>query len=106
MANPSSIEHVQDAETKAKKLVEDAQKSSAEKMQKARQRAAQIVEEAEGKAKPIKENAIKKANVELQKERERKISDARSDAKKINSKDLSRDALKNVVGKLVRQIFG
>jgi vacuolar-type H+-ATPase subunit H len=106
MASPGSIQNIQDSEATAKKMVEDAQKSGAEKIGKARQRAVQIIEEAEGMAKPIKERALKKANAELQKERERTLYDAKSAVKKIQSKDLGKEEVKDVVEKLVKQIFG
>ncbi len=106
MADQSSIGHVQEAEAKAKKLVEDAEKSKIEKVEKARQKAREIIEEAEGRTKGMKEDAIKKASGELAKERERKLSDARSTAKKLESKELSRNSVQSVVNKLVRHIFG
>lgn len=105
MANPSSIEDIQDAEAKAKKLIEDAENRKAEKIAKANEKAKKIVEDAEMKAKEIKDDAVKKAGSELDKERERKLSDARSIAKKIQSNNLSGNAVKNVVAKLVRNIF-
>ncbi len=105
MANPSSIEHVQDAETKAKKLIEEAEKSKTDKIHRAREKASKIIEEAEAQTKKIKEDSTKKATGELSKERERKLSEAKNMVKKVQGKDLSKAAIKSVVDKLVKQIL-
>ena len=56
----NSIEHVQDAESKARKLIEDAETRKSEKIAKANEKARQIVEDAEATIKPVKEESIKK----------------------------------------------
>ena len=105
MSNPSSIENVQDAESKAKKIIEDAQKSKAEKISKAMEKARKEIEEAQMQTKSIKESAMKKVSSELERDRERKLRDARAQAAKIQKKELSKNALNAVVDKLVKHIF-
>ena len=106
MPNPDSIEHVQDAEAKAKKIVEDAEKRRADKVHKASEKATQMVDDAEAKTKLIKEEAEKKALAEAEKERSKKLSQASLAAKKVQKKELGADKVKGIVDKVIRQIFG
>ncbi len=106
MPNSNAIEHVQNAEAKARKAVEDAERRRAERVQKAREKAGQIVEEAEARTKQIKEDAIKKANAEAEKERSGRLLEASGEAKKLQKRELGHNRINEVVGKVVRQIFG
>ncbi len=106
MTNSNSIEHVQGAEAKARKIIEDAEKRKAEKVSKANEKAGQIVEEAEAKTRQIKDDAVRKAETEAEKERSRRIMEATVAAKKVQKQELSSNKIKGVVDKVIRQIFG
>jgi vacuolar-type H+-ATPase subunit H len=106
MPNSNAIEHVQEAEAKAKRMVEDAERRRADRIQKANERAAQTVEEAEAKTKQIREEAIKKAGAEAEAERSRRLSEAGGLAKRLQKRELGHNKIREVVDKVVRQIFG
>ncbi len=106
MPNSSAIEHVQDAETRAKRMVDDAEKRKAERIQKANEKAARIVEEAEAKTKQIREEALKTASAEAERERSRRVSESSGLAKRLEKRELGHNKIRDVVDKVVRQIFG
>ena len=105
MSESNAIGHVQDAETKAKKLVADAEKRKAEKVQKANEKARQIVDGAEARTKEIRDDAVKKAAEQADKEREKSLFEASIAAKKVQKEELGKNKIKDIAEKVVRQIF-
>lgn len=105
MSESNAIGHVQDAEAKAKKIVADAEKRKADKLQKANENARQIVDEAEAKTKNIRDDAVKKATEQADKEREKSLAEAGVAAKKVQKEELGKNKIKDIAEKVVRQIF-
>lgn len=101
-----SIKNVQDAEEKAKNLVEHANRARSEKLAEAQSEAGKLVEEAEMKAKELKEHAMKSVATELEKDRKRRMDDAERMASKIKKTGLSPAKIKQIVDLAVKQIIG
>ncbi len=106
MANSKSIEHVQDAESKAKSIVEEADKEKSEKLAKAQEKGAKVLAEAEAKAKEMKAEMIRKAQDEIAKAREKGLSDAKEFAKRIEKTKVSKDKIKRISNRAAKEITG
>ncbi len=101
-----SIENVQDAESKAAKMVEDAEKAKAEKIAKAKDKAAAMISDAGERAKTVKAEAVSQAGDEIARSRERGLAEAKNLAKKIEGMKVSKERLRRAVGKAVKEIVG
>ncbi len=102
----SSIENVQDAESKAKSIVESAEKQKNEKISKAQEKAAEILSSAETKAKAMKEEMLKQAGEEITKSREKGLAEAKELAKKIEKTRISKDKVRKIGSKAAKEILG
>lgn len=105
MAN-SSIENVQEAESKAKSIVDSAGKHKNERITKAHEKAAGILAEAETEAKATKEKILKKAGEDIEKNREKGMAEAKELAKRIEKMKISKETIKRIGSKAAKQIIG
>ncbi len=106
MANSTSIEHVQDAESKAKSILDEAEKEKAAKILKANEKAAKIIAEAEIKAKEIKAESLKKVEEEVAKSREGGLAEARELAKRIEKTKIGKEKIKRIGSRAAKEIVG
>ena len=102
----SSIESVQDAEGKAKSIVEIAEKQKSDRISKAQEKAAEIVSAAEAKAKTVKEEMLRNAGEEITKSREKGIAEAKELAKRIEKTVVSKDKIRKIGSKAAKEILG
>ena len=102
----SSIENVQEAESKAKSIVDSAEKHKSEKIAKAQERASGIIAEAEDRAKKMKEEMLEKAKEEIGRGREKGISDAKELVKSIGKTRISKERIRKIGSKAAKEIIG
>ena len=105
MAN-SSIENVQEAESKAKSIIDSAGKHKNERITKAHEKAAGILPAAETEAKATKEKILKKAGEDIEKNREKCMAEAKELAKRIEKMKISKETIKRIGSKAAKQIIG
>lgn len=105
MDKEDKIKGVQEAEEKAKSMLENASKKRTERIEDAKAKANRMVEDAESEGKKLKEDMLKSTSDKLKKEREKGLAEARAQAKKIGKTGVKKGSLRSLVGATVKEIL-
>ncbi len=101
-----SIERVQEAESRAALILENAREKKESRLSDADNKARKIIDDGNAAASAISQEMLKKAEHELDQLRKKKLDDTRKAAAKIRKTRLSKARLEKLADQAVREIMG
>ncbi|MEM3855826.1 MAG: hypothetical protein QW298_01500 [Candidatus Micrarchaeaceae archaeon] len=106
MQGTDAINKVQDAENRAKELIEKVEKEKNDKIAAAKEKARAILAEAEAKAKSTRSEILENAEKAATELRSRKIAEAKSAAASAGRLKLSATSRKKIANEIAKLILG
>ncbi len=101
-----SIEKVQEAESAARLILDEAKKEKEKRISDAEQKARRILDDSEVATNKAVEDILKKAEDELTQLRKRKIADARKAAEKLRKAKPARQKFERFAAEAAKEIIG